>query len=354
MIAADEAKPATRPAGRTSSWEPVNLGPILRGEAPEEPPTVWRRSDGVALLYAGKVNAINAETESGKTWMALHACAQQMLLGEHVYFIDFEDSAGSVVGRLVSLRVPVDVVEVCFHYIRPEEPLPDVSMERLSAVLGEHEPTLIVLDGVTEAMVLNGWSITSNDDAAKYMIGIVRPLQACGAAILQLDHVTKSSEGRGNYAIGAQHKLAGIDGAVYSARRASDYGRGRRGASTLSVSKDRPGHVRSVVSDNGGVGTFVLAPLDDGRVTADVVAPGTVSADSIAHASDDLLTRITDALAEHGALSQTALEKAVKGNGMTIRFGVLRLVDEGYVRREPGERNAHMHTLIKPFTGSEG
>lgn len=350
---AEHREPARAP-GRASSWEPVNLGPILRGEAPEDPPTVWRRSDGVALLYAGKVNAINAETESGKTWMALHACAQQMHLGEHVYFVDFEDSAGSVVSRLVSLRVPVDVVELCFHYIRPEEPLTDVAMEKLSAALAEHQPTLIVLDGVTEAMVLNGWSITSNDDAAKYMMGIVRPLQASGAAILQLDHVTKSSEDRGRWAIGAQHKLAGIDGAVYSARRTQDYGRGRRGSSSLSVAKDRPGHIRSAVSDSGGVGEFVLAPLVEGEVTAEVVAPGTVSQDSIAYVSEELLMSVSDVLAASPEpMSQTAVEENVTGNSIKIRLALDWLVETGHVTEASGPRRARMCTLVKPYAGAE-
>ncbi|MGI9121193.1 MAG: AAA family ATPase [Acidimicrobiales bacterium] len=225
------------------------------------------------MLYPGKVHAINAESESGKTWMALDACAERMLQGEHVVFADFEDSAASVVGRLVSLGVPVDVVEVCFHYIRPDDPLTDDTREALLSLVMDCTASLVILDGVTEAMVLHGFSINDNDDAARFMALLPKPLTAGGAAVVLLDHVTKSKEDRGRFAIGAQHKLAGIDGAVYSATVVEPYGRGRTGTSKLEVAKDRPGHVRAVAGEGKRIGVFRLV-ADGESLRAEIVPPG--------------------------------------------------------------------------------
>ena len=38
----------------------------------------------------------------------------------------------------------------------------------------------------------------------------IRPIAAAGAAVVLIDHVAKDKEKRGRYAIGAQHKLAGV------------------------------------------------------------------------------------------------------------------------------------------------
>ncbi len=328
-----------------SSWDPVDLGPILRGEAPDEVPTMWRRTDGVALLYPGKIHAINAESESGKTWMALSVCAEVMLEGEQVFFIDFEDSPASVVGRLVDLGVPADVVEICFHYIRPDDPLTPELSEALVASVMAVGASLAVVDGVTEAMVLHGFSIKDNDDAARFIALLLRPLQRTGATVLVLDHVTKSKEDRGRFAIGAQHKLAGIDGAVYTAKVIDPYGRGRTGTSRLEVAKDRPGHVRAVAGDGKRIGTFRLVSEGD-RLRAEVVADdgGTESG-----LSDALLARVSQALAEHGPLSQSKLVERVSGNAHMVRIAASFLVDLECATEHEGPRKARIFTHVKPY-----
>ena len=86
-------------------------------------------------------------------------------------------------------------------------------------------------------------SINSNDDTARFFERLVRPLTREGAAVLLLDHVTKDAASRGRHAIGAQHKLAAIDGACYSLERVAPFGHGRSGSSRLVLQKDRPGWV---------------------------------------------------------------------------------------------------------------
>jgi len=343
--------PLNAPSDDPSSWQPVDLGPVLRGEQFEQPPTMWRRSDGVCLLYAGKVHAINAESESGKTWMALHVCAELMSDGEQVVFIDFEDSASTIVGRLVDLGVPKNVVEMCFHYIRPDEPLSDEARAGLVELVTTTTAGIAVVDGVTEAMVQNGWSINDNDDTAKFFARLVRPIQLAGAAVLLLDHVTKSKDGRGRHAIGAQHKLSGVDGAVYLAEGTRPYGRGLNGASSLTVMKDRPGHVRPSCRDGKAVGTFRLTSLGEGKVRPELVPVGTVPPGSVAEVKEEHLVRLSQALANNGGwMSQTKLEGAATGNSFGLRLAATWLVASGFAElRERGQAKEYRH--VKPYQG---
>jgi hypothetical protein len=339
-------------ARRQSSWNRVDLGPILRGEVPDDLPTMWKRSDGFALLYPGKVHAINAESESGKTWMALHACAERMLLGEHVVFIDFEDSAPSVVRRLVDLGVPVDVVEVCFGYIRPDDPLTPADSEALVAMVRNRTASLVVVDGVTEAMVLHGFSINDNDDVARFIALLPRPLQRTGAAVLLLDHVTKARDARGGYAIGAQHKRGGIDGAIYTATVERLFGRGKGGSSKLEVSKDRPGHVRGALSDLKRVGSFRLVQ-DGDQLRSEIVPPGSASvADPSGEPDADLAARIAYVVAAYGqsGVSFGNVVETVQKKRSTVGDVLTWLEDQGYISCERGgSGRANTYRSVRPY-----
>lgn len=162
-----------------SSWEPVDLGPVLAGEVAETLPELGRRDDGVPLIYVGKLHSINGEPESGKSWFALMLCAQVMGDGHSVVYIDFEDSAASVVGRLRVLGVADEVIGTQFVYLRPDEPV--TGFERQVADLVSHTAAvLVVVDGVTEAMSTHGLSVKDNDDVARFMRKLPKVIRTPG------------------------------------------------------------------------------------------------------------------------------------------------------------------------------
>src|SRR5215210_4329416 len=97
------------------SWRPVNLTPVLTGQWSPPEPTVGRRSDGRGLFYAGKSHTVVSETEGGKTWLALSAVCDELAAGNHVVFIDFEDDAGGIVGRLLTLAAKEEAIRDRFH-----------------------------------------------------------------------------------------------------------------------------------------------------------------------------------------------------------------------------------------------
>ena len=81
-----------------------------------------------------------------------------MEAGNVVVYIDFEDSAASVVGRLVDLMVPPAIILERFAYVHPAEPLKLETARRDFASLVALRPSLAVFDGVTESLALEGLS----------------------------------------------------------------------------------------------------------------------------------------------------------------------------------------------------
>lgn len=256
-----------------STWGEMNLSRCLTDDEDEaDAPSVALREDGVFLLYRGKVNAFNSESEAGKTWAALAACVAEVNAGRHVLFLDFEDSDRTFVKRLRELGLSDEQINKQCHYVRPDEPLDEEGRAALFAVVERYAPTVAVVDGITEVMGLHGWSIKDNDDAAKLMKEIARPLARTGAAVLLLDHVTKARDAR-RFAIGAQHKLSGVDGIVYLLENVVPFGRGRTGRSRMFINKDRPGYVRPEALSARYAGDFVLVGKEDGAVLAQFEVP---------------------------------------------------------------------------------
>ena len=66
-----------------TTWTPVDLAAVIDGDGPPEP-TMLARDDGHQLLYAGRVHAFNAESESGKSWLACAAAAERLTEGQPV------------------------------------------------------------------------------------------------------------------------------------------------------------------------------------------------------------------------------------------------------------------------------
>ena len=77
------------------------------------------------------------------------------------------------------------------------------------------------------------------------------------------------------FALGGQHKLAGLTGAAYKFTTAKFFTRATGsepvvGRVIITVEKDRPGYVRGR-TDEGRVGQLVLTSYPDGKVTAELL-----------------------------------------------------------------------------------
>lgn len=336
------------------TWKAQDLHDVLNGTYRPPQPSVGKRDDGIGLFYPGRMNAIASESEAGKTWFALVACLQEINDGNHVLYIDFEDDAGGVVGRLLCLgAVPDDILER-FHYHRPETKPTDMDLADLAETL-QHSPTLAIIDGVTEAMSLYGMELKDNTDVAKFGRQLLRPLADSGAAVVTLDHVVKSSENRGRYSLGGVHKLNGLNGVMYMLENRTPFGIGVVGRSTVRVAKDRPGQIRkNGLAHSSGMHWFadlVVKSESAEFAEAHLYAPAPRDeedrkTDDDAARIDGLKRKVIEALGgAREPLSSKGIEDRVTGKAADVRRAVAALVDSGQIAVQDGPRGAKLHTL---------
>lgn len=337
---ADDA-PACR-----SSWWPVDLSVV---DTKPTPPTILRRTDGVALLYPGRIHWAQGESESHKSWAAAVAVAEQLEAGQRAAYVDFEDDSANLVERLVALGVSRDALRDPhrFRYVHPEEPLYDrhgkatVAAADLEESLVEWQPVLVVLDGVTEAMQLDGLDPLSNVEFAAWRRRLPHRLSTFGrSAVFAIDHVVKSTENRGRYAMGAVHKLNGVTGAAYSFEAIRHLGRPRldpvEGLVRISLQKDRPGYLRGLGIGTGQpVADLHLTAWPDATIGWRLEPPG-------GEGDLGIRRRIAETLRVYPASTKTAL-RAI-GNSDAIDRALVAMVTAGHVSVEPKGRS-HLHTL---------
>lgn len=332
------------------SWKPIDLSSVLEGSWSPVEPTVGRRSDGVGLFYPGKVHTVSSESEAGKTWFMLSVVLDELGRGNDVVYLDFEDDEGGITGRLLTLGADRVALASRFHYVRPEDPIGSgVHADDLDALLRDTAPTLAVLDGVTEAMTVHGLSPNDNSDAAKFGRLIPRRLAAAGAASVSLDHVTKSTETRGRYSLGAVHKLNGLDGAAYVLDNRAPFGVGLVGRSTVRIAKDRPGQLRRHALASKGdlfwMGDLVLTSQAEEFAEVEVRAPETGTSTEFRPTA--LMQKISDALAEHGPMPQRQILATVKGKRQYAVDALALLQRDSYVSTDTP------HKLLREFDGGE-
>lgn len=332
---------------RPRSWLPRDIEPVLSGTFEPPKPTVGERDDGAGMFYPGRKHTVASESEGGKTWLLLAAIRTELERGNAAVYLDFEDSEGGIVGRLLSLQVPAAALRDRFVYLRPEEPLDVAGRADLAQVLGDVRPTLVAIDGVTEAMVLHGLDPVSNKDAAAFGRMLPTAIAAKGPAVVSLDHVTKSAEGRGRYAIGAVHKLNGLDGAAYILENRNAFGVGITGRSTVLLSKDRPAQLRRHGKrTQGGLHWFadlVIESQHDDFVMADLAAPGEREG-SGEWRPTALMTRVVETLRKAGKpLSQRVICDTTTGNAQQLRQALSFLIADGYISANTP------HSLVKNY-----
>ncbi|GAA1962846.1 hypothetical protein GCM10009798_23300 [Nocardioides panacihumi] len=339
-LAVEEAR-----AGRLggTGWSPVDLRDVLvglrDGTIDRPAPTLGDFGDG-CLFYAGRINGVHGDSTAGKTWTALVTAAQEIAKGETVVYVDLEDSAEGALARLVlDLGVEPDDVAKRLVYLRPDEPLTLVSTAALRALLAERRPSLVVVDSTGEALAQAGANPNADDEVARWFRTLPLLAVEAGAAVLLLDHATKAGD-KELWPIGSQRKRAAITGAAYLQKVAAPFGRDQDGRAVLVCAKDRHG--------NYPLGHRVAALRVQGGVIS--LAPeGTAAADFGDKTNADK-ERVSRALEAAGRpLSGSAVETAAGGNKARVQAALAALVKDGCVTVATGERNAKMHTLVRPF-----
>ncbi len=301
------------------------------------------------MFYRKKTNTVFGPPECAKSWLLAAAAAQELNSDRPVLWVDFEDTAASLVGRLLALGVDRERLIRLVRYVRPSEPLP--ADWPLPSTLTQPGLTLAVIDGVTDAMALLGLDPNSGSDAATFFTRLAFPIASSGAAVVLIDHVVKNTESRGRYATGSQHKLAAIDGAAYTMTNKAPFGHGKRGISTIDVAKDRPGHVREHAAGDR-FADLILTSEPDGTVFAELHPPAGGSDQPFRPTT--LMARVSSWLqTQPDGASGTQIENAVPGKATGVRTALKTLTAENFITAAPGRNGGRRYHHNKPFTESD-
>ena len=329
----------------TSSWIPDFINSDAIFDEPE--PSILRRADGHHIFYAGKINALFGESESGKTWIALEAVRQELEKGNFVFYLDFEDSVRGIYNRLNTLEADLSHFKT-FLYSNPTEPLSAGAREALLTKIEEFKPSLIVLDGVNAAMNVMGLDLEKNKDATSFSQEVLRPLRLHNAGIITIDHVTKSKDNRGNYAIGAQAKRADIDGCAVAVEVEIAFGRGIDGALALKVTKDRPGFVRAICQEGKNLGIANIKAQASGTIKI-FLEGATVEVMTI----EKKMEQVSLFLSDHGIeMNRNEIAKRLREQGWSISNDGLKVILDSLVNRryvsvkQVGQKNLYRHEML--------
>jgi hypothetical protein len=304
----------------------ANVKALLAGELVEDPPTILERDDGVALFYRGALNYLHGEPGKGKSWVALKAAAALLEEGEPVVILDFEDTARNVIGRFRTLGVGEHVLREHLFYVEDPHNRPLRELVRLAL---DVDPTLVLIDGVAASMTAVDLDEDKSSDVNAWIDTLTRPLAAYGAAVIAVDHVTKSKESRGLWPRGSGAKRARIDGAAYSVEAVEPFTRQRSGKLKLILAKDRRGFIGG---EGQVVAMFKVTPHRDGAFL-DVKVDTPRAQDSLDGSElegagpgvradlADLLVEILEADFREGPLSSTTLEDKVRSRWLGRSVG---------------------------------
>ena len=331
-----------------SSWKPVDLLKFFDGSYETPVTSILIRTDDKGLIYAGRVHSFYGESESGKSWLAQIAVAEQLKQFKKVIYIDFESDAADLVFRLGALGVSQAEILQNFTYIRPDTAR-DHEDPYWQNLLKPNINSLVIIDGVTEALTMWGGETKDNDAITRWMRLFPRAIaQQSGAAVISIDHVTKDKETRGRFAIGGQAKLATIDGAAYLIEPLEVLAPGRTGTLTVRVTKDRPGFVRKIAGmyrKNDRTQEAAVITIDSVSFPMKVViAPPLLEDEALAAKMLKLDSDIIDYMDRNPGSTKSKAVHGIKGHDdKTLLARIDELIEDRVLENQGNNRSYILH-----------
>lgn len=344
----DEIDPAN---DLTVNWQAADLATIAANGLTRPTPVYLRRTDGLCLLYAGKINTIYGESGGGKTWAAWITVAQAVADGEHVIILDWEDDAVTLLLRLQALGIPTDrAARHVTYYPLGTSPTQD-DLAAIDTLIAERGTALLVIDSTGEAMASQGLDQDRDMEAAKWMATLPRRWARLGVCVLLLDHVPKHGDNRQE--IGSQRKRAGINGASYELIQVEPFAAGQRGRMTLKVGKDRGGNYPKGTEQ----ASIIVDPSADGTVISVIVEPGSGRAVGLKQVRSlgDYEAAVLEYVLQHGpSVTATALRQGVTGDNHGVDIAAKTLVSRGVLDVQVlGRRTLYTATKGNDITRNE-
>jgi hypothetical protein len=327
-------------------------------------PEFIRRADGRALLYPGKDTYLYAETESGKSWLAALAIVQCLTDEVPIIVYDFEEGDELEYGnRLLDLGMTEEKINdpSLFRYMMVD----GKCTEEILAEALDMGARVVINEGMSVAYDLYGWQVKENDSATAFRRTLVKPHLVLGRSVLTTDHVVKDKDSRGRYAIGGVMKLNAASGGAFLLVNVEGLSPGRRGASNLYVTKDRPGGVKRHGVSAGEkfdpqvrrVGTLVV---DDSRtfvnfLKVEILPPAVedLNAPAALTLAEMVLAAIDELKSAGHVPTVRSVRAAVDARGTEVDGELDRLLIRGLVTQRHGERGARVFDRVPDLEEEE-
>jgi hypothetical protein len=318
----------------------VDFKSIVEGGFQREMPTVCEAMLGKFLLYAGRLNEFHGESGIGKTNISLAIADRIMRAGGVVLFLDPEDHPAGIAQRFLSLGGDPSNLLQRFKYVHNPEPS---DYPGLIEWARKAKPQAVILDGMAEALVAEGYNEDKAEDVLPFLRQRIRPFADAGAAVVIADHVAKNKESRGRNPRGSGGKLGRYDGAVYQVELVKPYSPVTSGAVRLTIAKDRNGGVGHV---GQRIAELHFTPEEDERTSVSFMLPSDSSKPFIPTGLMESISRLIETSSI--VPTKSAIEDKIKGRAEYKRAAISSLVELGYLKEEKQGNGLHYFS-IKPF-----
>jgi hypothetical protein len=198
---------------------------------------------------------------------------------------------------------------------------------------------LVVFDSSRMALSSVGLSEDANDDYAKFVGALVVPLARANSTTLILDNV---GHGDGGHPRGASAK-GDLNEMVWELTAPEPFDQDTAGKVVWRLRRQRfSGAPRAMEQVLGG-GAFELPkPVDRDQ-----------EGESKPFRPTHLMEHASKVVEGEPGCSFNFIEQHVKGKREYVFGATQLLLEEGYVRREDGPRNSHLHYSVTPYRESE-
>ncbi len=240
----------------SESGEPTPLRPHAVSEPRQRTLLGQRIIEGIeppqplipGIVYRATVNSWHGEPGDGKTTIALWAALELIRKEMNVLWFDEEAGPDQVAEKLEAMGAIPEELDAFFHYYA----YPAFSMDvgdivELHAIIKAVQPVFVVWDSAPDAFAASKVHEDSADEITQWMRVVATPLaRDFNLALVLLDHVTKSAEGRNGHARGSGAKKAKMDGS-FTVIKTADFDRNRLGTIEMKRAKNRLGILTPLV-----------------------------------------------------------------------------------------------------------